>query len=892
MKKNTGNIMINKEDFLSSLSSNGRSYQFYSLPKLEQIFPQLKRLPKTLKILLENILRNSEKTPESWEKIKALATWTDHKNSTEILYHPTRALMQDMTGVPALADLAAMRDKVKEQGKDPQKINPIKPVDLVIDHSAMVDFFGSPEAFEKNQSLEFERNGERYSFLKWGQQAFKNLRIIPPGMGICHQINLEYLSRVVWEEHSFLFPDTVVGMDSHTPMVSGLGVLAWGVGGIEAEAAMLGQPISIRIPEVIGFHLEGQIEEGITATDLVLHITEILREKNVVGKFVEFFGPGVQALSLADRATISNMSPEFGATCAFFPVDEETLNYLALTGREETHIDLVKEYTTHQGLWSSERKERPLFSEEISLNLSKIDPSLAGPKRPQDRVPLKDLKESFEKDHSKQTLEKRWDIKEKGFALGNGDVVIAAITSCTNTSNPAVMVAAGLLAKKALEKGLSVPPWVKTSLAPGSQIVSDYLSQSGLQPSLDSLGFHLVGYGCTTCIGNSGPLDSAISTCIEKNDLNVASILSGNRNFEGRINPHVQSSYLASPPLVVAYALAGTVRINLIKDPLGYDAQKHPVFLRNIWPKNHEIQEVIEKFVSRDLFINRYKVIQDGNDLWQKLPTNEGITYPWKENSTYIKKPPFFDAPTTTTQAGCLPLHKGRILALFGDSITTDHISPAGAIPSDSPAGQYLKSHGITQREFNSYGSRRGNHEVMVRGGFANTRLVNHIKSEKTTGYTKFFSINGEETSLPLFDAAEHYKQQKTPLILMAGEEYGTGSSRDWAAKAPQLLGVKSIIAQSFERIHRSNLIGMGILPLEFTKSQSWKSLGIKGNELISLHLPKGEVLKPNAPIQLIITPPNQGPIETRLRCRIDTQKELEYYLCGGILPYVLRTLS
>ena len=863
---------------LSSLICQEKSYQFYDLKALEKRFPQAAKLPKVLKILLENLLRHSDGTPYAEARIESLATWTDHQKGSEILYYPTRVLMQDMTGVPALVDLAAMRDVMKEQGLDPKKINPIKPVDLVVDHSAMVDFYGTAQAFQKNQALEFERNRERYAFLKWGQKSFDNLRIIPPGMGICHQINLEHLSRVVWEEDlngsPLLFPDTVVGMDSHTPMVAGLGVLAWGVGGIEAESVMLGQPISIRIPEVIGFHLEGSLKEGVTATDLVLYITELLRNESVVGKFVEFYGPGVAELSLANRATISNMSPEFGATCAYFPVDNETLEYLTLTARSESQVACVKTYTQRQGLWRDEAEV--IFSKTLSLNLESIEASVAGPKRPQDRLSLRGMKQSSMHNESLPVKGADFDLKEH-------HVVLAAITSCTNTSNPSVMIAAGLLAQSALEKGLKIPPWVKTSLAPGSKVVSDYLESAGLQKAFDALGFNLVGYGCTTCIGNSGPLPENIIQCIESHDLNVSSVLSGNRNFEGRINPHIQSNYLASPPLVVAYALAGTTNIDLSTDPLGYDAQNTPVYLQDIWPKNLKTQQVIKENLKPSLFQKRYEKILEGTEEWQALRVEKSDVFQWDEDSTYIKKPPFFHPPNGRHSIG-----GARILALFGDSITTDHISPAGFIPEDTPAGIYLKEAGIFPKDFNSYGSRRGNHEVMMRGGFANIRIKNQLNPEKSGGYTLIFP---EEKPMSIFEAAQHYQHTNTPLIILAGKEYGTGSSRDWAAKAPHLLGVDAIIAESFERIHRSNLIGMGILPLEFEEGAGWQSLGITGDETISIS-GINQTLKPGCQLAVSLKSPNQTTNTFSVHCRIDTPMELKYWESGGILPYVLKKLS
>ena len=855
---------------LSEFSIEGKKYLYHDL----KAFSETKGLPRTLRILFENVLRCA---PEGLADFRCAL---GGEEAREIFYQPTRILMQDMTGIPALVDLAAMRDFLEEHGKDPLQINPKKPVDLVIDHSSIVDFYGTSRAFSQNQEKEFERNRERYQFLKWAQKSFKNLRIVPPGMGICHQINVEYLAQVVWaeetEQGTIAFPDTVIGTDSHTTMVSGLGVLGWGVGGIEAEASMLGQPVSIRMPEVLGVRLEGDLPEGVTATDLVLHITERLRKKGVVGKFVEFFGPGLRALSLADRATISNMSPEFGATCAYFPVDEETIRYLRLTGRSDHQCALVETYAKCQGLWH-DAQEVIKFSEEISLDMGSVSPSLAGPKRPQDRVTFQQVKENFKSEKTKSYNP----VFGKSYGLRDGCLMIAAITGCTNTSNPSVMIAAGLLAKKAVEKGLSVPDWVKTSLAPGSQVVTDYLEKAGLQKYLDTLGFCLVGYVCTTCIGNSGPIEENLSQCIQENNLNVASVLSGNRNFEGRINPDVQSNYLASPPLVVAYALAGCMDMDISKDPLGVDRRGAPVYLKDIWPSNLEIQEVMSETVSRDLFCKRYDSVELGTDEWQKMLAPEGDLFPWEAESTYIQKPPFLEV----RERGIQDIKDARVLGLFGDSVTTDHISPAGIIPVDSAAGKHLMDQGVKPEDFNSYGSRRGNHEVMMRGGFANIRIKNHINPEKTGGYTR---ICPGEDLVSVFDAAMKYGAQGTPLVVMGGAEYGTGSSRDWAAKAPNLLGIKSVISESYERIHRSNLIGMGVLPLEFLPGESWKSLGIGGEDKISILGLEEKSFTPGCLLKVLVEKPCGEVFSCSVRNRIDTEMEMSYYRQGGILPYVV----
>jgi aconitate hydratase len=801
--------------------------------------------------------------------------------------------MQDFTGVPAVVDLAAMRDAMAKMQREPLKVNPLIPVDLVIDHSVMVDHFGHHGAFKDNVALEFERNHERYAFLKWGQGVFNNFRVVPPGTGICHQVNLEYLAKVVWWHEQdgvrIAYPDTLVGTDSHTTMINGLAVLGWGVGGIEAESAMLGQPLSMLIPEVVGFKLAGSLPEGTTATDLVLTITQMLRAKGVVGKFVEFYGAGLDHLSLADRATIANMAPEYGATCGFFPIDDEAIRYMRLSGREESQIALVEAYAKAQGLWRSPTTPDPVFSDTLILDLSTVEPSLAGPKRPQDRVALGTVPASFA-----QTLEAekpdadtaRLPVVTQNYELGHGDVVIAAITSCTNTSNPSVMIGAGLLARKALERGLRVKPWVKTSLAPGSQVVSDYLQQSELQSALDQLGFHLVGYGCTTCIGNSGPLPEAIAHHIETHDLTVAAVLSGNRNFEGRVNPHVKANYLASPPLVVAYALAGSVRINLKEEPIGVDSQGQPVYLKDIWPSTQEIHQVIRDIITPDIFLKRYQDVFKGGEEWQRIQVPQGKTYAWEKTSTYVQHPPYFEN-FSRENAPLSNITGARPLAILGDSITTDHISPAGSIKKDSPAGRYLQQHGVAPADFNSYGARRGNHEVMVRGTFANIRLRNEMVPGSSGGVTKFMPL-GEV--MPIYDAAIKYAETRTPLVIIAGKEYGTGSSRDWAAKGTQLLGVKAVIAESFERIHRSNLVGMGILPLTFKDGMNRQSLGLTGSEIFEITgLEQG--ITPRMDVRCRIIREDKTDLTITLTCRIDTLSEVEYYKNGGILPFVLKAI-
>ena len=879
---------------LSTLQVNGKTYHYYSLPKAAKTLGNIDKLPVSLKVLLENLLRFEDGETVAKDDITAMVSWLKERSSSrEIAYRPARVLMQDFTGVPAVVDLAAMRDAVAKAGLQPDKINPLSAVDLVIDHSVMVDAFGNEQAFETNVAREMERNKERYEFLRWGQKAFDNFRVVPPGTGICHQVNLEYLAKAVWtkeeEGKTFAYPDTLVGTDSHTTMINALGVLGWGVGGIEAEAAMLGQPVSMLIPEVVGFRLSGKLKEGVTATDLVLTVTQMLRNKGVVGKFVEFYGPGLNGLPLADRATIANMAPEYGATCGFFPVDDETLEYMRLTGRDEDVIELAKAYSQAQGTWRDDGIE-PEFTDTLALDMQDVEPSLAGPKRPQDRVSLSGLSDSFDllMETSGVSKDSKGGVPVAGSdkALEHGDVVIAAITSCTNTSNPSVMMAAGLVAKKALAKGLHRKPWVKTSLAPGSKVVTDYLEASGLNTYLDELGFDLVGYGCTTCIGNSGPLASEISQAIEQGDLIVSSVLSGNRNFEGRIHPEVQANWLASPPLVVAYALAGTTRIDLSKDPIANDSDGNPVYLQDIWPSEAEIKEQVALVVS-DMFRNQYgATLFEGDEHWRSLNIPDSLTYEWKEESTYVANPPFFEGIDKPVQP-LDDIQGARVLARFGDSITTDHISPAGAISAQSPAGEYLQGRGVDIKDFNSYGSRRGNHEVMMRGTFANIRIKNLMVKGAEGGVTRHIP-SGEQMSI--YDAAMRYQEEGTPLVVLAGKEYGTGSSRDWAAKGTRLLGVKAVIAQSFERIHRSNLIGMGVLPLQFQGEDNADSLELTGEEEIALHGISDD-LKPGQTIQAVATRNNGERVEFDLVCRIDTVNEIHYYRSGGILHYVLRQL-
>lgn len=878
-----------------TLIVNGQEYDYFSLSAAQAAgLVGIDRLPISLKILLENLLRHEDEQTVYTSDLYAVAEWLKDASSThEISFRPTRVLMQDFTGVPAIVDLAAMRDALHKLGGDPQKINPLSPVDLVIDHSIQVDAFNSDQALRINAELEMTRNYERYAFLRWGQMAFQNFRVVPPDTGICHQVNLEFLAKTVWTqtegERIIAFPDTLVGTDSHTTMINGLGVLGWGVGGIEAEAAMLGQPISMVIPEVIGVKLSGRLREGVTATDLVLTITQLLRKHGVVGKFVEYYGDGLQDLSLADRATIANMAPEYGATCGFFPIDGCTLEYLRLTGRSEDQVALVEAYAKAQGLWHDPLIKEPQFTETLSLDLDTIEPSLAGPKRPQDRVPLAKVPEALlelltlqKRDHEHQN---RFHTKA-GFELTHGAVVIAAITSCTNTSNPAVLMAAGLLAQKAVARGLKTPPWVKTSLAPGSTVVTRYLEQSGLQAYLDQLGFSLVGYGCTTCIGNSGPLPEAVSESVKANDLIVSAVLSGNRNFEGRIHPQVKANWLASPPLVVAYALAGTTQIDLTREPIGQDSNGQSVFLKDIWPSHAEITHAVQQ-VNRQLFVQQYANVFQGNAEWQAMPVVKGEIYQWPDQSTYIQHPTFFQSMTLYPQA-VQDIRGARILALLGDSITTDHISPAGSIPVDSPSGRYLIEQGVAPADFNSYGSRRGNHEVMVRGTFANIRIKNAMTPGIEGGVTRHIPT---DEILSIYDAAMRYQAEHTPLVVIAGSEYGTGSSRDWAAKGSKLLGIVAIIAESFERIHRSNLIGMGVLPLEFVHGTNRESLQLDGSEMIDI-IGLGENLKPQMKVLMRITRSTGESVETHLVCCLNTLNEVEYYKQGGILQFVLRNLT
>ena len=872
--------MLSLDSFktLDQFSNNGKKYIFYNLSKLEDNFPKIKNVPKSKKILIENLLRLEDGNDVNKDLIENVLENPEKKH--EIFFLPSRVLMQDFTGVPAVADLAAMRDAVSKNGGDPSKVNPMSQVDLVIDHSVMVDYFASPNAFQKNVDMEFGRNAERYEFLKWGQQAFKNFRVIPPGTGICHQVNLEYLAQVVWSreinEKNFLYPDTLVGTDSHTTMVNALGVLGWGVGGIEAEAAMLGQSVSMLLPEVIGFEVSGKMKEGVTATDLVLTIVQMLREKGVVGKFVEFYGDGLKNLSLADRATIANMAPEYGATCGFFAVDEETIKYLKLTSRDSDLINTVEKYNRIQGLWADDTCN---YNDTVHLQLENVQASLAGPKRPQDRINLEKVNLNFKEFSKNKPVER--EIKNHNYKMQDGNVVIAAITSCTNTSNPDVLVAAGLVAKKACELGLQVKPWVKTSLAPGSKVVTDYLAKSGLNKYLDQLGFHLVGYGCTTCIGNSGPLDKDIAECISKNDLTVASVLSGNRNFEGRVNPHVKANYLASPPLVVAYALAGSVLINLTSDPIGIDTDGNGVFLKDIWPSNSEIRNAVEKNVSPEMFKKQYSNALDGPKEWQKINTSTGDLYNWNSSSTYVQKPPFFDNQSNDDKE-IKPIENARPLLLLGNSVTTDHISPAGAIKVDSPAGNYFMERQIRQNDFNSYGARRGNHEVMVRGTFANIRIKNQLLSNVEGGYS---ILEPDKKKMSVYDVAMEYAKRSENVVVFAGEEYGTGSSRDWAAKGTKLLGIKAVIAESFERIHRSNLVGMGVLPIQL-KSHTINDLNIQSSDLINIKLT--EDLKPLQELEVFIQNDMRN-IKIDCILRIDTINELQYYKADGILNFVLK---
>ncbi|KMO43731.1 aconitate hydratase [Methylobacterium tarhaniae] len=887
-----------------TLQAGQKTYTIYAIPEAEKNgLPDASRLPFSMKVLLENLLRYEDDRSVRKADIEAVVGWLENRGKTEveIAFRPARVLMQDFTGVPAVVDLAAMRDAMVALGGDPQKINPLVPVDLVIDHSVIVDEFGTPKALADNVALEYERNGERYTFLKWGQSAFDNFSVVPPGTGICHQVNLEYLSQTVWtkpfEGSEVAYPDSLVGTDSHTTMVNGLAVLGWGVGGIEAEAAMLGQPLSMLIPEVVGFKLSGKLPEGTTATDLVLTVTQMLRKKGVVGKFVEFYGPGLDDMSVADRATISNMAPEYGATCGFFPVDQKTIDFLKVTGRADDRIALVEAYAKAQGMWRDAKTPDPVFTDTLELDMGDVKPSLAGPKRPQDRVLLDGAKtgfaQSMETEFKKAAdIAKRYPVEGANFDIGHGDVVIAAITSCTNTSNPSVMIGAGLLARNAVAKGLRSKPWVKTSLAPGSQVVAEYLEKAGLQSSLDALGFNLVGFGCTTCIGNSGPLPAPISKAINDNDVVAAAVLSGNRNFEGRVNPDVRANYLASPPLVVAYALAGSLQVDITSEPLGTGSDGKPVYLKDIWPSTAEVQEFIEANITSALFKSRYADVFGGDQNWKDVEVTEAETFAWNGGSTYVQNPPYFVGMEKTPKP-VEDVVNARILGLFLDSITTDHISPAGNIRAASPAGKYLQDHQVRVQDFNQYGTRRGNHEVMMRGTFANIRIKNQMVKDESGnvvegGYT-LYQPSGER--MFIYDAAMRYEQEGTPLVVFAGKEYGTGSSRDWAAKGTKLLGVRAVIAESFERIHRSNLVGMGVVPLVFQGDTSWASLGLKGDETVTIEGLAGE-LKPRQTLVAKITSADGSVKEVPLTCRIDTLDELEYFRNGGILPYVLRQLA
>ncbi|CAM3958145.1 aconitate hydratase AcnA [Xenorhabdus thuongxuanensis] len=880
---------------IGSKSTGSKTYHYYSLPLLSEQLGDISRLPKSLKVLLENLLRNVDGESVVEDDLRALVEWqkTGHADR-EIAYRPARVLMQDFTGVPAVVDLAAMREAVLKLGGNVEQVNPLSPVDLVIDHSVMVDKFGTEQAFSENVQIEMARNYERYLFLRWGQKAFNRFRVVPPGTGICHQVNLEYLGKAVWYENQdgedFAYPDTLVGTDSHTTMINGLGVLGWGVGGIEAEAAMLGQPVSMLIPDVVGFKLTGKLQEGITATDLVLTVTQMLRKHGVVGKFVEFYGDGLSDLPLADRATIANMSPEYGATCGFFPVDDITLYYMRLTGRHEEEIALVEAYCKTQGLWRNAGDE-PIFTSALELDMSTVEASLAGPKRPQDRVALGNVPQAFQsatqldihktQEHSSAVSVT---LDNQTFSLQDGAVVIAAITSCTNTSNPSVLMTAGLLAKKAVEKGLQRQPWVKTSLAPGSKVVTSYLELAGFMPYLEKLGFNLVGYGCTTCIGNSGPLPDPIEAAIKQADLTVGAVLSGNRNFEGRIHPLVKTNWLASPPLVVAYALSGNMKKDLTREPIGKDQQGNDVYLKDIWPDSTEVAEAIEK-VRTEMFHKEYDSVFDGDEDWQSLRVESSATYAWQPDSTYIRHPPFFSDMTAEPKP-VTDIHQAHILAILGDSVTTDHISPAGNIKADSPAGRYLQEHGVAPKDFNSYGSRRGNHEVMMRGTFANIRIRNEMVSGVEGGYTRHIP---SQSQLAIYDAAMRYQEEKIPLAVIAGKEYGSGSSRDWAAKGTRLLGVRVVIAESFERIHRSNLIGMGVLPLEFPKGINRKTLNLTGEEKIDIT--ELSNIQPGQTIAVKVTYTNGREIVIDARCRIDTGTELAYFYHDGILHYVIRNM-
>ncbi|GJD55899.1 aconitate hydratase AcnA [Methylobacterium dankookense] len=887
-----------------TLEAGGKTYTYYSIPAAQKGgLADAAALPFSMKVLLENLLRYEDDRSVRKADIEATVAWLGNqgKTETEIAFRPARVLMQDFTGVPAVVDLAAMRDAMVALGGDPQKINPLVPVDLVIDHSVIVDEFGTPKALADNVALEYERNGERYTFLKWGQSAFRNFSVVPPGTGICHQVNLEYLSQTVWTKSEdgsdVAYPDSLVGTDSHTTMVNGLAVLGWGVGGIEAEAAMLGQPLSMLIPEVVGFKLSGKLPEGTTATDLVLTVTQMLRKKGVVGKFVEFYGPGLDDMAVADRATISNMAPEYGATCGFFPVDQKTIDFLKVTGRQDDRIALVEAYAKAQGMWRDADTPDPVFTDTLELDMGDVQPSLAGPKRPQDRVLLADAKTGFagamETEFKKAAdIASRYAVEGTNYDIGHGDVVIAAITSCTNTSNPSVMIGAGLLARNAVAKGLTAKPWVKTSLAPGSQVVAEYLEKAGLQKPLDALGFNLVGFGCTTCIGNSGPLPAPISKAINDNDVVAAAVLSGNRNFEGRVNPDVRANYLASPPLVVAYALAGSLQVDLTKDPIGKGSDGQPVYLKDIWPSSAEVAAFIEENITSALFKSRYADVFGGDQNWKDVEVTEAETFAWNGGSTYVQNPPYFVGMEKTPKP-VTDIEGARILGLFLDSITTDHISPAGNIRAASPAGEYLQSHQVRVQDFNQYGTRRGNHEVMMRGTFANIRIKNQVVKDASgnvvEGGWTHFQPSGEK--MFIYDAAMKYAETGTPLVIFAGKEYGTGSSRDWAAKGTKLLGVRAVIAESFERIHRSNLVGMGVVPLVFQGDTSWQSLGLKGDETVTIKGLSGE-LKPRQTLVAEIKSADGSVKEVPLTCRIDTLDELEYFRNGGILPYVLRSLA
>lgn len=880
-----------------TLTVDGKDYAYYSLSAAADVLGDASRLPYSMKVLFENLLRFEDGVTVTRTDLEAMVQWaSDRRSDREIAYRPARVLMQDFTGVPCVVDLAAMRDAMTALGGDPAKINPLIPVDLVIDHSVMVDEFGTPSAFEDNMDLEYARNIERYEFLRWGSSALKGFRVVPPGTGICHQVNLEYLAQTVWISEGpdgahIAYPDTLVGTDSHTTMVNGMGVLGWGVGGIEAEAAMLGQPVSMLIPEVVGFKMDGVLPEGVTATDLVLTVTQMLRAKGVVGRFVEFYGPGLDSLGLSDRATIANMAPEYGATCGFFPVDQATINYLRLSGRDAHRIELVEAYARAQGMWRDHTSVDPVFTDTLHLDLSTVQPSLAGPRRPQDRVLLSQADEAFETElasgYKKPAASntERFAVAGASHDLGHGDVVIAAITSCTNTSNPNVLVAAGLVARKARALGLKSKPWVKTSLAPGSKVVTDYFAASKLQDDLDYLGFNLVGYGCTTCIGNSGPLPQPISDSIATNDLVAVSVLSGNRNFEGRVSPDVRANYLASPPLVVAYALAGTIRGDMVTDPLGQTPEGKDVYLKDIWPTNQEVSDMVLSSVTADMFRSRYADVFAGDERWQAIKVEGGATYKWNPASTYVQNPPYFEG-MTMTPVPTQDIGGARPLAIFGDSITTDHISPAGSIKEASPAGVYLNERQVARAEFNSYGARRGNHEVMMRGTFANIRIRNEMVPGVEGGVTRM--PDGEQ--LAIFDAAEKHRAAGTPLVIVAGKEYGTGSSRDWAAKGTTLLGVRAVIAESFERIHRSNLIGMGVLALQFAEGTDRKTLGLDGSE--TFDIAGVASLRPRQDVTVRFTRANGSTGEFNTRARIDTEQELDYFYAGGILPYVLRKLA